>query len=83
MVAYKEASLVKYSMLCGMWLSLVERLTGGQEVVGSNPAIPIFYAIIFRFVEKNPYFIRVLQFFVYPPQPHFGGSRCRIDRLLL
>lgn len=25
-----------------MWLSLVERLTGGQEVVGSNPAIPIF-----------------------------------------
>ncbi len=24
----------------GMWLSLVERLTGGQEVVGSNPAIP-------------------------------------------
>ena|GEM_PF-6505461 len=24
-----------------MWLSLVERLTGGQEVVGSNPAIPM------------------------------------------
>ena len=24
----------------GLWLSLVERLTGGQEVVGSNPASP-------------------------------------------
>ena len=34
-----------------MWLSLVERLTGGQEVVGSNPAIPIFSGIIFRFLH--------------------------------
>ncbi len=26
----------------GVWRSLVARLTGGQEVVGSNPAIPTF-----------------------------------------
>jgi len=25
----------------GIWRSLVARLTGGQEVVGSNPAIPM------------------------------------------
>lgn len=26
---------------CGIWLSLVERLIWDQEVVGSNPAIPM------------------------------------------
>gem|GEM_PF-3389563 len=26
----------------GTWRSLVARLTGGQEVAGSNPVVPIF-----------------------------------------
>ncbi len=35
----------------GIWLSLVERLTGGQEVVGSNPAIPILSVAVSSFHE--------------------------------
>ena len=32
----------------GIWRSLVARLTGGQEVVGSNPAIPIIFTLFCR-----------------------------------
>ena len=33
---------VQFECRSGVWRSLVARLTGGQEVVGSNPAAPIF-----------------------------------------
>lgn len=32
----------------GMWLSLVERLTGGQEAAGSSPVIPIVWKALLR-----------------------------------
>lgn len=35
-----QISKTPIPLICGIWLSLVERLSGGQEVVGSNPAIP-------------------------------------------
>ena len=34
------AEMPKRYRLSGLWRSLVARLTGGQEVVGSNPASP-------------------------------------------
>ena len=37
----KRGVKAKMQLLFGIWRSLVARLTGGQEVVGSNPAIPI------------------------------------------
>lgn len=36
----KPSIRVIHSAGYGLWRSLVARLTGGQEVVGSNPASP-------------------------------------------
>ncbi len=33
------------------WLSLVERLTGGQEVAGSNPVVLIAKTLVVRFSD--------------------------------
>lgn len=34
-------SVVKYILLFGVWLSLVERFVRDEEAVGSNPVTPI------------------------------------------
>ena len=38
---------------CGVWRSLVARLTGGQKVVGSNPATPIGSKIDVSFIAET------------------------------
>ncbi len=37
-----------------MWRSLVARLTGGQEVVGSNPVAPIMKILVISDTHRNP-----------------------------
>ena len=38
----------------GVWRSLVARLTGGQEVVGSNPVAPIMKILVISDTHRNP-----------------------------
>jgi hypothetical protein len=34
------------SQVCGLWLSLVERLVRDEEAVGSNPTSPILFCAL-------------------------------------
>lgn len=50
----REEAFEKKLPLYGVWRSLVARLTGGQEVVGSNPVAPIMNILVISDTHRDP-----------------------------
>ncbi len=44
----------------GLWRSLVARLTGGQEVAGSNPASPTLTSLRLSYVDHSTEVYRIV-----------------------